>query len=260
MNDLQIFKNSDFGEVRVAEVSGEPVFCLADVCKALGLVAKEVNRRLEDEVVSTHPITDSLGRTQQALFVSEDGLYDVILDSRKPEARKFRKWVTSEVLPSIRRTGGYMSAGADDTPAEIMARALLVAHDTMRRKDERIRSLEAEGREKSEKIGRDAPKVAFADALALSGDTLLVRELAKLLRQNGVNTGGTRLWGWLRSNGYVCRNSCEPTQRAMEQGLFSVVTRTVESGSKAPMVTRTTKVTQKGCQYFMARLMPGVLI
>ena len=109
MQAIQIFNNPSFGNVRVAGTEVNPLFCLADVCKALGLSAKGVNQRLGDEVISNYPIADSLGRTQQALFVNEDGLYDVILDSRKPEAKQFRKWITSEVLPTIRKHGAYMT-------------------------------------------------------------------------------------------------------------------------------------------------------
>ena len=107
MSELQIFNNSEFGEIRTVTIDNEPMFCLGDLCKVLELTAKEVKRRLDDEVVSKHPIPDSLGRTQETLFVNEDGLYDVILESRKDSAKKFRKWVTSEVLPTIRKTGSY---------------------------------------------------------------------------------------------------------------------------------------------------------
>lgn len=105
--NIQVFNSPQFGEVRTAGTSDNPMFCLSDLCRCLGLSAKGVNQRLSDEVISNYPIIDGLGRTQQALFVNEDGLYDVILDSRKPEAKAFRKWITSEVLPSIRKTGGY---------------------------------------------------------------------------------------------------------------------------------------------------------
>lgn len=111
MNEIQIFSNAAFGEVRVAEVNGDPMFCLADVCKVLDLDPSQVVRRLGDGVVTIHPIQDSLGRTQQANFVNEDGLYDTILDSRKPDARAFRKWVTSDVLPSIRKHGRLPDPG-----------------------------------------------------------------------------------------------------------------------------------------------------
>ena len=138
MNDIQIFKNPQFGEIRTVGTADNPMFCLLDVCKSLGLSAKGVNQRLSDEVISNYPIVDSLGRTQQALFVNEDGLYDVILDSRKPKARQFRKWVTSEVLPVIRKTGGYMVSKQDDTPELVMARALQIANDTIARHEEEL--------------------------------------------------------------------------------------------------------------------------
>jgi prophage antirepressor-like protein len=110
MNEIKIFNNQQFGEIRTAtNETGEPLFCLADLCSALDLTPKGVNQRLSDEVISNYPIVDNLGRTQQALFVNEEGLYDVILDSRKPEAKAFRKWVTSEVLPTIRKHGAYMT-------------------------------------------------------------------------------------------------------------------------------------------------------
>lgn len=124
--DIEIFKNSTFGEVRVAEVNGEPMFCLADVCRALDLRQGDVRQRLEDGVVSTQPIVDSLGREQQANFVNEDGLYDVILDSRKPEAKAFRKWVTHDVLPSIRKTGGYRIDRPTDESMELKEKELRI--------------------------------------------------------------------------------------------------------------------------------------
>ena len=109
MNAIQIFKNPEFGEVRTAGTPENPLFCLADICRVLDLQPSRVKDRLEYGVISSNPISDSLGREQLANFVNEDGLYDVILDSRKPEAKKFRKWVTSEVLPSIRKSGGYIA-------------------------------------------------------------------------------------------------------------------------------------------------------
>lgn len=129
MEEIKIFNSPKFGEVRTAGTPEQPLFCLSDVCRCLGLTAKFVNQRLDKGVVSNHPL-ETAGGTQQALFVNEDGLYDVILDSRKPEAKAFRKWITSEVLPSIRKTGGYISTKADDTPEEIMARALVIAQRT----------------------------------------------------------------------------------------------------------------------------------
>ena len=133
MDGVLIFKSEQFGEIRTAGTAKNPEFCLIDICKVLELDSSAVARRLEDGVFSSHPIQDRLGRTQMANFVNEDGLYDVILDSRKPEAKAFRKWITSEVLPAIRKDGGYINANgmSDD---EIMAKALEIAHKTIERK------------------------------------------------------------------------------------------------------------------------------
>lgn len=146
MNEVLIFNSPQFGDIRTAGTADNPLFCLADVCRALGLSAKGVNQRLGDEVISNYPIVDSLGRKQQALFVNEDGLYDVILDSRKPEARKFRKWITSEVLPSIRKSGGYMVDHADETDDELMARALRIANETLERAKRKAEQMERENK------------------------------------------------------------------------------------------------------------------
>lgn len=154
MKELKIFENPQFGEIRTAGTSDNPMFCLADVCKALDLTSTKVAQRLSDDVLSKHPISDSMGRSQQALFISEDGLYDVILDSRKPEAKAFRKWVTGEVLPSIRKTGGYLAASPDDTPEMIMAKALKVADATMRRQDAELKAAKSTLAALKEAIGK----------------------------------------------------------------------------------------------------------
>ncbi len=133
MNNVQIFKSERFGEIRTAGTAEQPEFCLSDVCKALDLQAAAVTRRLPKDVISNHPLSTA-GGTQSFTFVNEDGLYDVILDSRKPEAKVFRKWVTSEVLPSIRKTGGYIGGTAGMSDEEIMAKALDIAHRTIERK------------------------------------------------------------------------------------------------------------------------------
>ena len=133
MNEITIFSNEQFGEIRTAGTAQNPEFCLTDVCKVLDLDSSAVARRLDGGVFTSHPIQDRLGRTQKANFVNEDGLYDVILDSRKPEARAFRKWITSEVLPAIRKNGGYIVADGL-TDDEIMAKALMVAQKTIERK------------------------------------------------------------------------------------------------------------------------------
>lgn len=130
-NQIVIFNNPQFGEIRTAGTSDNPLFCLADVCRVLDLQPSRVKDRLEDGVISSNPIPDSLGRMQNTNFVNEDGLYDVILDSRKPEAKVFRKWVTSDVLPTIRKTGGYITITPEMSDAEILAKAVLVAQTTI---------------------------------------------------------------------------------------------------------------------------------
>ena len=186
-NQIKIFNNPNFGEVRVAGTSDEPMFCLADVCKILDI--KQFRKeRLTDDVISNQPIIDSLGREQQALFVNEDGLFDVILDSRKPEAKQFRKWVTSEVLPSIRRTGGYIITKDEETPEEIMARALMLAQQTLAKREERMRQLEADNNSKqatiniqTEEIKKVAPKVNYYDNTLQSVNTMTTTQVAKEL-------------------------------------------------------------------------------
>ena len=168
MNEIQIFQNSEFGAIRtLSNEQGEPMFCLKDVCEALGLQTKQVVRRLMDDVFSKHPIVDNLGRTQQATFVNEDGLYDTILESRKPQAKQFRKWVTGEVLPSIRKQGGYMMARPDESDEVIMARALQIMQTTLQRRDEQIAKLQ--------------PRADYADQVLDSISCITTTQLAKEL-------------------------------------------------------------------------------
>lgn len=247
-NKIKIFKNERFGEIRTAGTSEEPLFCLADVCKAIGI--KDVPRcasRLDDDMRQTHPIIDSLGRTQQATFVTESGLYDVIIRSDSENAKPFRKWVTSEVLPSIRKTGGYIHTKESDTDDDIMARALLIAQETLKRRDERIKALET-------KREQDKPKVAFANAIEASKSSCLIGELAKILTQNGFKIGQNRLFEWMRKNGYLGTKGERyniPNQQYVEQGLFELK-KGVRSGNDGVMhTTITPKITGKGQSYFI---------
>lgn len=178
MENIQVFNSPQFGQVRTAGTSDNPLFCLADLCKALDLRQGDVRQRLTEGVVSTQPL-QTAGGIQQANFVNEDGLYDVILDSRKPEAKQFRKWVTSEILPSIRKTGGYIVSTTEDTPEEIMARALLVAQDTIKRKEERLQLLEEQNRLQERVIKEQAPKVEYHDTVLTSTSTYTVTQIAK---------------------------------------------------------------------------------
>lgn len=203
-NSIQIFESAQFGQIRTAVTeNGEPLFCLADVCKALELQPAAVMRRLGDGVTSNHPTVDSLGRTQDANFVNEDGLYDVILDSRKPEARKFRKWVTCEVLPSIRKSGGYMVARSDETPEQIMARALMVAQATIERHAKQLEAAQATITSQSEQLKAQAAKVEYTDNVLNSVNTYTSTQIAKELDLRTAD----QLHKLLKSYGVMIRQS-----------------------------------------------------
>ena len=238
--EIQIFESPEFGQIRTVKgEKGEPWFCLADVCKVLGLKQRHVRERLEDGVVSTDPIADSLGRLQMANFVNEDGLYDVILDSRKPSARAFRKWITSEVLPQIRKTGGYIPLNTEDNEKTIMAKALEIMNRTLALKDELIEA--------------QKPKVAFANAVTTGDGCILISEMAKLLTRNGYVTGRTRFFRWLRENGYIFKKSTEPIQKWVEMGIFATSVTMIHTNHGAEERV-TTKVTGKGQEYFLRML------
>lgn len=253
MTDIQIFSNPQFGEIRtLADEANEPLFCLVDLCAALGISNhRNVKARLDEDDVRLMDTIDNLGRTQQVIFVTESGMYDVILRSDAEKAKPFRKWVTSEVLPTIRKTGGYIVAKADDTPEMIMARAVIVAQATIEKQNKQIA-------EQSAKIEADAPKVLFADAVVGSKSTCLIGELAKIISQNGYPIGQNRLFQWLRENGYLGKHGERyniPNQQYVEMGLFELK-KGVRSGNDGVMkVTMTTKVTGKGQQYFINKFL-----
>lgn len=185
MEEIKIFNSPQFGEIRTTGTSENPLFCLSDVCSVLGLRQGDVKQRLDKGVVSTQPL-ETAGGIQHANFVNEDGLYDVILDSRKPQAKAFRKWVTSEVLPAIRKTGGYIATKSDDTPEEIMARALTIAQATLAKREERLKQLEAQAEQQkatieiqTEEIKKAAPKVNYYDNHLQSVNALTATQIAK---------------------------------------------------------------------------------
>lgn len=239
--DIQIFNNEQFGNVRAMSLNDEPWFVAKDVCDVLGIKTnhlREDGRGLDDDEVLSLPNWE--GRGSAPLIVSEAGFYKLVMRSRKPEAKAFQRWVTHEVLPAIRRTGGYMVAKEDETPEQIMARAVLVAQDTIERQKREIAELK--------------PKALFADAVAASDGTCLVGELAKMLKQNGVNIGQNRLFSWMREHGYLGKtgsNRNVPTQRAMEQGLFRIKETAVTHSDGHVTINRTPKVTGKGQRYFI---------
>lgn len=228
MNELQIFNNEEFGAIRTVTKDNEPLFCLGDVCRALDLTAKGVRQRLSDEVISTYPIEDGLGRMQNALFVNEDGLYDVVLESRKDGARKFRKWVTSEVLPSIRKNGGYIANQEQLTPEQIVANALIVAQNIILQKDKQIEEMK--------------PKADFFDAVADSKTAISMNEVAKVLNIKGY--GRNNLFEFLRENKVLDRWNV-PYQKYVDNGWFRVIEQHYQKNGE-PIVTTKTLVYQKG--------------
>lgn len=176
-NQVTIFNNPQFGEIRTAGTADNPLFCLADVCSALGLSAKGVNQRLNKEVISNYPL-ETAGGIQQALFVNEDGLYDVILDSRKPEAKVFRKWVTGDVLPTIRKTGGYITTTPEMSDTEILAKAVLVAQTTIANRETRIKQLESENAEQKVLIQQMQKGNDYLNIILQSKGTLTTTQIA----------------------------------------------------------------------------------
>ena len=178
MDNIQIFNNEELGTIRIMGTPDAPLFCLGDVCKMLGLRQGHVRERLDDGVVSTEPILDSLGREQVANFVTEDGLYDVILDSRKPEAKRFRKWVTSEVLPTIRKHGAYMTK---DTLERAIAEPDFLIQLATTLKEEKAKRLEAEQQCEAQKqiIVEMEKKVSYLDLILSSTSTMTITQIAQ---------------------------------------------------------------------------------
>lgn len=254
MNELKIFENSEFGEVRTAVVNNEPMFCLVDVCRVLEMSNPTVvAQRLEEDEVAKLDL--GLNNGVKSNFVTESGLYAVILRSDKPNAKKFRKWVTGEVLPSIRKHGGYIAGQETMSDDDLLARALMVAQNKIAERDKLIL-------EKEVRIQEMKPKEIFADAVVTSKTSILIGELAKILNQNGYDTGEKRLFAWLRNNGYLIKRKGTdynaPTQRSMGLGLFEVKETAVTHADGHVTVNKTTKVTGKGQQYFINKFLVEV--
>lgn len=240
MNEIQVFNNGEFGSVRaLLGQNDEPCFVTKDILGILEL-DRTALRKLDDDEKGVDLI-HTLGGNQEVSTVTEPGFYKLVMRSRKPEAKAFQRWVTHEVLPALRRDGGYMVA-RDETPEQTMARAVLLAQQTIDRQKSRIAELE--------------PKALFADAVAASDGTCLVGELAKMMRQNGVDVGQNRLFAMLREDGYlgnVGQNRNVPTQRAMDLGLFRIKETAVTHSDGHVTINRTPKVTGKGQIYFVKR-------
>ena len=253
MNALQIYKDDRFGEIRTVEVNGEPWFVGKDVAVALGYKnpRQGVATNVDVDDKGVHSVDTPYG-TQEMTIINESGLYSLILSSKLPTAKAFKRWVTSEVIPSIRRHGGYLQGQETMTDAELLAKALVVANSQLEERQKRIADLER-------KAALDAPKVRFADAVRASHTSILVGELAKLMKQNGVNIGRNRLFAWFRDNDWLMKQGWQdynsPTQKSMNMGLFEIVEKTLINPDGSVRITRTTKVTGKGQIYFMNKFL-----
>ena len=248
MSDIKIFDNPEFGKIRTIDRDGEPWMVGVDVAKALGYATpRNAIASHVDEEDKTSALIRGAGSNYKsmAILINESGLYSLVLYSKLPTAKKFKRWVTNEVLPSIRKTGGYIAGQESMSDSELMAKALLVAK----------RQIDA----KTAQIEEMTPKAVFADAVAASKTSILIGELAKILRQNGVeDMGQQRLFEWMRNNGFLIRRKATdrnmPTQRAIEQGLMEVKETTICHSDGHTSISKTPKVTGKGQVYFVNRL------
>lgn len=240
MANIQVFEYQN-SKVRTVDVDGEAWFVLKDVCGVLDIADhKVVARRLDEDEVCQTPLTDSMGRQQSTTIINESGLYHVILRSDKPEAAPFRRWVTNDVLPAIRKTGSYNAPQL--TRSQLLATALIAAHEELEEKDKRIAEL--------------TPKGVFADAVSASSQSILVGEMAKLLSQNGIQMGQNRLFSWMRENGYLIKDRKRtdynmPTQKSMELRLFEIKETSIAHSDGHTSINKTPKVTGIGQVYFV---------
>lgn len=245
-NEMQKFDFKGAALRTLTDGAGEPWFVAKDVCDILEISnPSDALKRLDDDERSRF----NLGRQGETNIVNEAGLYVLVLGSRKPEAHEFKRWVTHEVLPQIRRTGGYIPTSESDSDEDIMAKAVLVAQKTIERKNQQLQAKDAQ-------IRVLEPKARFADAVAASDGTCLVGELAKMFRQNGMDIGQNRLFRLLQADGYLGKSGSNrnvPTQRAMDLGLFRIKETTVTHADGHTTVSRTPKVTGKGQRYFIDR-------
>ena len=248
MNELQVFKNQEFGSVRTLVINSEPWFVGKDVAEALGYkntkdaLAKHVDSE-DKEILKSQNATLENIPNRGVTVVNESGLYSLVLSSKLPSAKKFKRWVTSEVLPALRKTGQYQVK--ELSGQELMAKALIEAQNVLAAKDKQIQEMK--------------PKALFADAVATSHTSILVGELAKILKQNGIEMGQKRLFAWLREKGYLIKRQGTdynmPTQKAMELGLFEIKEGSYVNGSGVNITTKTPKITGKGQQYFINKFL-----
>lgn len=258
MKELKIFDNEEFGQVRTSIIDDEPYFSLNDVCRILEIAnPRNVKARLNGDGVHSMDGVDSIGRRTDVTMISEANLYKLVFQSRKPEAERFADWVTSEVLPAIRKHGAYMTDGVIERTLSDPDYLIRLATNL---KEEKAKRALAEAQNE-----RNKPKVLFADAVSASNKSCLVGELAKMISQEAIRTGKSQkkigqnnLFAWLRNNGYLCKSGerkNQPKQVYVEQGLFEIKKGSRLDGQGNNIITSTTKVTGKGQIYFINKFL-----
>ena len=252
MNEIQLFKNDRFGEVRVAEINGKPYFMGSDVAKALGYSnpQKAIIDHCKSGGITIREVIDTMGRKQDAKYVDEGNIYRLIAKSQLPGAEEFESWVFDEVLPTVRKHGGYLTSQKIEE-ALLNPDTLIQLATSL--KDERQKRLAAET-----KVQEQAPMVLFSKAVATSDKSVLIAELAKIISQNGVDMGQNRMFAWLRENGFLCSKGeyyNQPTQKAMEMGLFELKKTSITKPDGTVLVTCTPKVTGRGQIYFVNKFL-----
>lgn len=254
MKKLEIFQNKSFGLIRTLAINNEPWFVGKDVAEILGYAKPEnaiANHVDEEDKTSTLIQGSGSNYKSKAIIINESGLYSLVLSSKLPSAKEFKRWITHEVIPAIRKHGAYMT---EDTLEKALTSPDFLIQLATQLKEEKEKRLAAE-----KQIEMDRPKTIFADAVSASHTSILVGEMAKILRGNGVEIGQKRFFDWLRENGYLIRRKGTdynmPTQRAMELGLFEIKEGSYVNGSGVNIITKTPKITGKGQQYFVNKFL-----
>ncbi|WP_203267733.1 phage antirepressor [Staphylococcus epidermidis] len=253
MHDLKVFQNSQFGELEILTIDNKEWFPAIKVAEILGYTnpRKAIRDHAKERGVTIRSVIDSLGRNQDKKFIDEGNLYRLITRSKLPQADQFEEWVFEDVLPAIRKHGVYAT---DD-----------VIENTLNNPDYIINVLTEYKKEKEQnlllqqEVETNKPKVLFADSVAGSDNSILVGELAKILKQNGVDIGQNRLFKWLRNNGYLIKKGGEsynlPTQKSMDLKILDIKKRIINNPDGSSKITRTPKVTGKGQQYFINKFL-----
>lgn len=262
---FKTFRSNEFGEIRTLEINNEPWFVGKDVAEVLGYANqnRDILRHIDEEdriMVDGTQYQNGIEFDYKQIgqrggwLINESGLYSLIIGSKLPSAKKFKRWVTSEVLPAIRRTGGYIPISQEDDEKTIMAKALMISQRTIEEKDALLAQKEKQVQYLSYEV---ESKDRYLNQIAQSKNTILVRELAKVISKENFIIGERRLWDKLRSWGLILKGKTEPSQRAVERGLFEV-SESISRGSRGIFTHRTTRVTGKGQDYIIKRLLEEI--